>query len=1432
VNGIVDPANPAVSQWIVTHNGGEAFDADSIRDGTGKGSKSDSSLWFNSSVPTVQNLNTYWNEGRKDLVVVLNNGMQCNVTLNGGNAIKFDEGAAGEQVAKLIAAGAVVVAQSGSQETGFWNPEVLTDEKGEATLTLTVPEQSTAWKLMARGVTKETLAGEAEAEIVAKKDLFGEMKLPLAFTDGDDAEVIVTVHNQSVEKGPIEVTLKTTIGGRTVEDKKTIDITKKGLEEVVFKAQIRRPDKAEEKKPAEGADAKAASQADDSSATFELSVAAGDTKDTIRRVVTVHPYGMPVYVTAGGNASSDTTAWIEPQADMPFYHPQLQIIVGPTVERSLLDVVFGEAPDCQLAAARFSSGIDAATSDLMAALAIQKLFSATRDAGSPQTQALDARIRSALGLLVSSQQDDGGWTWTGHGTGSHRFTSARALWAMSMARKAGYKLADEHFNKAKNYLQSQIAATAETDFESKAVLLHALATADSGDFTLANRLYRNRPALSNVALAYLVLAFAEMDRKATAQELLTALGERKLDDTAARRSVATGSLPWGYSGVELRALYALALEQLAAESPKAKETMDWLLAHRTGHRWSPEKATGPATLALARWYGHDRKEGENYGLSIYLNDQLVEALNIGPDSGAITVPVPDRLMGSGKQRINFQLTGRGNYTYEAVLSGFVAADKLKNTTKDWTVKRFHEPAPLEMDGQEIPRGFGNLQGSYQTFRNPLTQLPVGKRGHVQLAISRVGLPSNTPDDQLEYLVVTEPLPSGVTVIENSIKGGFERFELGAGSITFYIGNRRQIGEISFDVHGYLPGQYRSGPTIIRDAYRPDQLAVSTTKELSVLPLGEKSKDEYRLTPVELFELGKRLVAKKDFAKAGERLDELLANWNVNPETYKESARMLLDIRLETGPPAQVVRYFEIIKEKWPDLEVPFEKIMKVGAAYHEMTEFERSYLVFRATVESSFVRENSVAGFLESQGEFVRSVEVMNRLLGEYPPEPYVAAATFSLAQRVYAKAPEAAADAKLREKKITRVDLVQYARQMLDQFLTTYPEDPAADQAAFSLANALLELKQYKPVIAAATKFAERYKDSNYLDSFWYIVAFGHFALGEHDQALAMARKVAETKRIDKQTGREVDSPNKWQAVYIMGQVFHSLGKAAEAIAEYTRVADRFADAKQAIEYFTRPDISLPEVTTVKPGEAAEPELKFRNIAAADVKVYRIDLMKYSLLKRNLGGITEINLSGIRPLVEQDLKLGDGKDYRDRSQKLSLPLKEEGAYLVVCRGGDLYTSGLVLVSPLAVDVQEEQPSGRVRATVKNVVKDSYVPDVHVKAIGSRNTDFVSGQTDLRGVFVGDNLRGTSTVIAQAEGGRYAFFRGKQELGPAPAPTSPPANQPAAAQAGKEQQQPGAEQLLLQELQRGNNEIQSRNKTLLDQNYNQKRQGVQVKDAY
>ena len=244
---------------------------------------------------------------------------------------------------------------------------------------------------------------------------------------------------------------------------------------------------------------------------------------------------------------------------MTLERPGLQILIGPTVERSLMDIVLGPAPWCQTRGEppghRPGDGHERPDGRARAAEAAGR-DAATRAARRPRrSTAASARPSS---LLVSSQNDDGGWSWTGRGGASERYATARVVWALSLARKAGYTVPDESLQQGPRPICSnQVAATAESDYESKAILLHALATAGQGDFALANRLYRERPSLSAAALAYLALAFAEMDRKPTAGELLDLLAKRNLDDAASRRKSATGSLPWSHSPAELRALYGL-----------------------------------------------------------------------------------------------------------------------------------------------------------------------------------------------------------------------------------------------------------------------------------------------------------------------------------------------------------------------------------------------------------------------------------------------------------------------------------------------------------------------------------------------------------------------------------------------------------------------------------------------------------------------------------------------------------------------------------------------------------------------------------------------------------------------------------------------------------------------------------------------------------
>jgi len=112
------------------------------------------------------------------------------------------------------------------------------------------------------------------------------------------------------------------------------------------------------------------------------------------------------------------------------------------------------------------------------------------------------------------------------------------------------------------------------------------------------------------------------------------------------------------------------------------------------------------------------------------------------------------------------------------------------------------------------------------------------------------------------------------------------------------------------------------------------------------------------------------------------------------------------------------------------------------------------------------------------------------------------------------------------------------------------------------------------------------------------------------------------------------------------------------------------------------------------------------------------------------------------------------------------LDVAEEGAYLVLARSGGIYASGLLLVTPLAADAQEDAVAGRLRLNVRDTTTGEFLAKVHVKAIGSASGEFVSGETDLRGVFIADGIRGKATAIVRGEGDRYAFYRGETWLGP------------------------------------------------------------------
>lgn len=1334
------------------------------------------------------------------------------VTINGLTAdgrLMVINGMKQNDVAKMTnAQGARILAGALVGETGFWDPVIATDQEGKAEVEITMPTQSTAWRLQVNAISAKALAGADSAELVTRKTLFGQITLPLAFTAGDKADLKVEVHNALEGARTIEVRLKATMGNQSLEQTQSISVDNAGIKSIEFPVEIVQSDEVR----------------------LELTVSTEDEpEDTSISTVEVLPYGIPVYQTASGTASQNTLALIKLENDQSTQGQSLELIIGGNINESLLDNMLGGDVLLPLRCIA-TSFLSRSVSDCMGGVALLESIRRSAQQDSPQATKINEMVAGAVSNLIASQRDDGDWGLSGNSNGpADAMISSRIMWALAAARKAGFAVPNRQFELGIAALKKAFAA--ESDLNRQSVLLSALAECGAGDFALANRLYRERNRLDAYGLVHLMMATTSLNHNEMAEELIQLV---KIDSSRSHFVV-------GRTTVEIAALQLIAMQRIDTRPDLRTKLAERLLNARAGSRWPVETDNGPAIAALASHFGQTPPRSEKVSLTIFVNGDELEKITIDPGAASRRIQVPSKLLVDDQQRIEFELDGRGEFSYSAVLTGFTDADSITSTTKDWSVKRRYEPDQLRFEGRLLPRGHGVINGSYSWTPNKLTELPVGVRGNVTLS-PRVRYQSSRP--LKAYLMLVEPIPAGCTVLEETISGVFDRYDITPGAITFYIGDSRVPGDIRYSLAGYLGGQYRAAPTVLRSYFSPSEIAVSDTAALNVIAAGQKSSDPYELTPDELFALGKAYFAKREYQKAYDHLSDLLSNWQLDAEPYKESVTLAFRASMNLRNHADTVKFFEVIKERFPEVELSFEEILKVASAYREISEYERSYLVYRATVQGSFEKESQVAGFLNARGEFLRSVQAMESLLRDYPAESYVATASYALAQEVYRRSESVQNDPKLDESKITRVDLIDSSIGMLDDFVTNWPEDPSSDQASFALATALIDLEQYQRAIERGQQYAERYPNSRLLDSFWYMIGFCYFELQDHQKALEMCQKVAEANFQDPKTGSTRQADNKWEAIYIMGQIHHSLGHAAKAIDQYAKVSERFKDAAEAIDFFSRKAVSLPDVTTLLPEDKTEVLLKHRNLADVFIKVYRIDLMKFGLTQRNLDRITAINLAGIKPYHQETVHLGDGSDYRDRETKLSLPLKEEGAYLVVCRGENLYSSGLIVVSPLALAVEEDAVSGRVRISVKDQRQDAFVGDVHVKVIGSANDKFISGQTDLRGLFVADAIKGTSTVIAVSQDNQYAFHRGevplllqmegrvKQELPSAPNQSAAMNDPFADAEAESAAAPSKGGKALLNNLFNQNGIFQQEQKLNIDGLMNNTREGIQTKEAY
>ena len=1317
-----------------------------------------------------------------------------------GRASRKIRGFAAKEMFEEEDAAAGELASWVNQGLAFWTPSVVTDTEGKAELRFVMPDRSTEWRLTARGVGEEDHFGQGRGVLVSRAPFFVELRTPRSLTEGDKPAFLARVHNLTEQDGEVEVRLRILNAGFEQTLPARVSVAAGEQAEVSFGMEAGVP------------------LIDALSIELEATGVFGeqDLLAATARDVPVRPWGMEVADFASGVLSSETVFDLQLPTGADYRDRTLELTFGSDLADLVIDAALDRTSLYEVRQQRVVVTQAATASRLIGVCQALSMLEAL-GTSHPEAVRLRERAESLTAALVASQLDDGGWDWSGgHNHRSEPETSARVMQALAVAREQGVPVASQARDRGTSYLLQVFQQASQRENERKALLLHALSLHGRGDFGTANRLHRSRNELSPAALAYTALALLEMDRRPMAVELAELLATKVRSgsgDADVRMNKA-----FHRSRLEMTALAAWVLQETLPQSTAARESIDWLLVNRP---WFEDRGRGIATAAVANWVAASQPEPGDVSVIVEIDGNSMEIeLEKGEFNGFSQSGIE-----SDRLRVRLELRGRSRPYFQATLRAFTR-DLKEQHHRDFRITRhlYEAEQPLYA-GKRIQTGFGVLARSSEGWHNEVRELERG--GATRVSLNWHHSPrDNREDADWPYMVMRIPLPAGTSVLPDSVRGNFDRFQMRDHELVVYIGQRKGSGWAEYKLIGSVPGSYRTLPPRMEDLSDPSRFALGAPRDLTVLPRGRGSTDAYRATPDELYHLGLAALEQGDEEMAYGQLTQLYDGFgpDLRDDRLAVAAGKLLFLAIDRGTANEVVRYFEVLKEKNPALNIPFDKVVSVGRAYRELEEYERALLIFRATIEESFGKDLKVAGTLEAQGEPSGAIAVLERLWLEFPDLPVTVDTYLTLSDKLLTLAPNAHTVPGLVASGLGRAELTKAGIALLQRFLAIYHTDPLAPEAGLNLVAAFLDLEDFDTGVVLAQEMAGRFEKPRFKDAFRYSEAVGQWYLGKEGDAVRTLRGIVEA-RYEAPDGSATPSENRELALYILAQIHHAKRKFEEAADYYEQVKSVFADAREVLAGFEAKQIAFDEVTETRPDKAAEIELRYRNIAEAELLIYRVDLMTLYLRERNLSQITAVNLAGIEPTQRKRVKLDSETGMREETETVKLRFDRPGAYLVICRGDELHTSGLVLVSDIELEVEEDPGLGRLRIQALDRKEESFVRDVDVRVVGNAGGAFVNGRTDPRGLFVAEGVAGSPTVIARRGEDHYAFYRAPGAAAQ-PVPVTPPAPQAPSTPSQSLQQLESGD--YLDNVFRFNSENQLGRQQRLTENIQRERKGVSV----
>lgn len=646
--------------------------------------------------------------GRRDLGVSTADSLAITRWLGYCSA---DRGGGGEEVGPANP-------RSDFPDTAAWYPALRTDKDGKASLTLTLPDSLTTWRVLVKAVTKQTQVGDGELKIVTHQEVVAQPVLPRTLTTGDQVELGVLVHNYTGQ--PRELMVDLAAAGLEVLGISMQRITLQAGEVQMVRWQVR------------------ANEAGETS--IDITAASPQGQDAVRVPLEVRPRAMPDVATQVGDFQGELLATLvvpETMLDIS----TVEVKLSRSEAGSLLDgleYLTGYPYGC------VEQTMSRALPNAVVLRALDRLGmdSAFKDR-------LNEMIGQGVQRLYGFQHRDGGWGWW-HDDDSTAYQTAWVVFGLSVTAEAGYPVDPKVIERGAKYLKEQLGpgdgeGNAKTvDPRTQAYVLYSLAVAGQGDKEQTVALAGQSAVLDAFSQAALALALDRLEEDSAARAVLDGLARSAIrgEGQVYWESAAEDGEYYDKtmsSPTRTTALALSAFTKIAPGHELVPGMVRYLMSKRRAAGWGTTNETAYTVLALTDHLQALQAAGAAADYQVLLNDQPLADGRLDGKAPLATLTIAASQLKPGINLLKITQTGADHLFYTITNRMFLDTPAVEAAGAVRVLREYLDP---------------------QTGR-PLQKVEAGD-------LVRVRLTARFPSPESAYLIIEDHLPGGLEALNERL----------------------------------------------------------------------------------------------------------------------------------------------------------------------------------------------------------------------------------------------------------------------------------------------------------------------------------------------------------------------------------------------------------------------------------------------------------------------------------------------------------------------------------------------------------------------------------------------------------------------------------------------------------------------------------------